>query len=167
MIKALLATLFASAYAVKLQAETEQEWVIEYSEGLTLADACAEATGMMDQMKCSFAYRLAKANFENDQESELTQIGAQSPPHLRLGQADSEYLLYAQTDSEYGYAQTDSEYGFGYAQQMNMMDGYAQTDSEHYGLAQQMNMMDGYAQTDSEHYGYAQQMLHGGMMNGW
>ena len=50
------------------QVEAEQEWVVDYTPGLSLEDACVDAKGMMDKMKCSFAYRLAKAEYETAEE---------------------------------------------------------------------------------------------------
>ena len=50
------------------QIEAEQEWVIDYTPGLTKGDACVDADGMMEMMKCSFAYNLAKAAYENANE---------------------------------------------------------------------------------------------------
>ena len=55
------------------QVDAEQEFVVDYTPGLTLAEACVDAKGMMDKMKCSFAYRVAKAQYESTQG--LAQVG--------------------------------------------------------------------------------------------
>ena len=55
------------------QIEAEQEWVIDYTPGLTKGKACEDADGMMEMIKCSMAYRVAKAQYENAQG--LAQVG--------------------------------------------------------------------------------------------
>ena len=50
------------------QVLAEQKWVVDYTPGLSLADACTDAVEWMDKISCSFAYRLAKADYENGEE---------------------------------------------------------------------------------------------------
>ena len=55
------------------QLDAEQEFVIDYTPGLTKGKACEDADGMMEMIKCSMAYRVAKAQYENAQG--LAQVG--------------------------------------------------------------------------------------------
>ena len=62
MYKSLFVTLFASAFAVSLDANSI--WNITYTPGLTKELACEDATGFNDHRSCVRAFHKAKAKYE-------------------------------------------------------------------------------------------------------